>query len=290
MATDLMHEATPPLAWDDDEQPFVPPAGTIAWRVRKYTGSPGRPPAVWTPDGILHMSLESTIDQLRDAVGEPGSYRLYPIDKSGSELTPIACIEIVPDDEDDDEDESRGDAKKSLALTVADDRRLVLSAEVSAMADTQGQLLEAYKQMLVSRDKHDELLSQLLTTLVTSTAQIQQSTATLLAAANTTVKVANGVEAIERQEPPHVDVDKLAEVLGDALGGDGKKDTPAWVQLLNGPIGMGLMQFAQGFMKTLAAAQANAAAKAKAEAKTDATKDANSEEQPQNDESDKTSD
>lgn len=93
-------------------------------------------------------------------------------------------------------------------------------------------------------------------TMVTTTAQIQEGTAALLMAANRTVKVANGVEAFERQESPAVDVQELASKLQKAIG-SGKDTTPIWLQLLNSPIGKGLAEMAMGFGKVVVQNQMN---------------------------------
>lgn len=255
--SDLLHEATPPLAWNDDEEPFIPPQDAIAWRVRRYTGKPGRPPAVWTPKGVLHIGLDSTLDTLRTAVkNQPGSYRLYPVDKHGRELAPIACIELMLEEED------RGEQQ---AMTLRGDQGIARIEDSALAMETPARFFDLYERMLVSRDAHDALLANLLTTLVTSTATIQQSTARLLGAANTTIKVANGVEAIERPEllaPPELDVDALSAKLAEAItpaneSKPAQPDKPHWLlSLINGPIGMGVVQFISQFANTTAALHA----------------------------------
>ena len=94
---DQVH-CTPPLAWDSDGEPFQPPADAVAWKVRIYTGTPGRPPVVWTCDGVLFLRMDATMHDLRHAVRDrPGSYRLYPVDRCGWELEPVAVIELLAD-------------------------------------------------------------------------------------------------------------------------------------------------------------------------------------------------
>jgi hypothetical protein len=75
------------------------------------------------------------------------------------------------------------------------------------------------------------------------------------------------VDALERE--PHVDVEELSERLTSALGLDEESPDPNpwYVQLLNGPMGMGLMQFASTFMKAMAEAQARQTSPAQATAK-----------------------
>lgn len=250
MSTDLLHEAIPPLAWDHNEQPFVPPAEAVAWRVRRYTGEPGRPPGVWTSSGLLHVGLDSDIGQLRRMVKVPGSYRLYPVDKAGQELTPIACVEIVPErpeqDGDGDDLDPEDQDGTALALVAPGDHGLALRNHLTRIQENQNRFFDTYERMLASRDRHDELLGQMLMKMVTTTAQIQEGTAALLMAANRTVKVANGVESFERMESPPLDVQELANKLQKAIG-SGKDTTPIWLQLLNSPIGKGLAEMAMGF-------------------------------------------
>ena len=94
---DLLHETTSPLAWDQEGMPFQVPAGTVAWKVRRYTGSRGRPRVVFDEDGPVHLGLEARMGDLRRAVrNETGSYRLYPVNEAGEELGPVACIELKP--------------------------------------------------------------------------------------------------------------------------------------------------------------------------------------------------
>ena len=65
----------------------------------------------------------------------------------------------------------------------------------------------------------------------------------MLKAGNTTVKVANGVEKLDREDPPEVDVDELAAQLDETIQAAAKNQgTPKWMPLVS----MG-MQAAQGF-------------------------------------------
>jgi hypothetical protein len=242
MSSDLAHEAVPPLAWDHQGLPFQPPPETIAWKVREYTGKPGRPGIVWDGTGPMHVELETTMQDFRKMV-EPGSYRLYPVDQAGNELAPIACIEVVPEED----GEPRALARVERTPAVVDDELPALAAP--------GRIYDILERMIASRDAHDALLASMLTTMVQSTAAIQQSTAALLQAANTTVKVANGTT---RPEPPDIDIEELSERLSELVTPPeqpAKPNAPWFVQLLSGPLGAGLMQFAHGFMQSVAVAQ-----------------------------------
>ena len=250
---DLIHESTPPLAFDHDGDPFQPPEDTVGWKVRRYTGQPGRPPVVWANKGIVHVGLDSDIDGLRRAVlNQPGSYRLYPVNKFGHEREPVAVVELTDDDE------------PTGALVMSGGRTAVVPDAIIP-AETSLRFFDLYEKMIASRDAHDELMTRIVSTLVSSTAGIQQSTAGLLESASTTIRVANGIEALDRIEAPQLDIegltDKLAVVgqlkqtlaqLGET---DRKTGTPWFVQLLNGPVGMGLMSVANNFAQHIAAAQ-----------------------------------
>ena len=259
---DIQHPETtpPPLAWNDEGQPFHPPEPAICWRARHYTGKPGRPPAVWTPRGVLHLPLDATVDDLRLAVNnKTGSYRLYPVDAQGRELSPVACIEIIPDDE--EAAPSKGD--RELRSAGHGNSTTNHDASMALVADIAGRFFDTYERTLVSRDANDQLMANLLTTLVTTTATIQQGTARLLGAANTTIKIANGVEALERQEAPSPTVElnaedlaeRLADVLKPASTAQSQPGKPWWMELLTSPMGMQVVQSLvslQGMFRTQA--------------------------------------
>ena len=238
---DLVHESTPPLAWDHEQMPFQVPSEAIAWKVRIFTGKPGRPPGVYGEHGILHLGLDANVMDLRRAVqNKPGSYRLYPVDSAGKELAPIGCMEIVASDE-----------PEETALDL-------VAAEGPATTAAMRELVVLCNKMVASRDSHDALLANVLSTLVSTTATIQRSTAAVLNAASTTIKVANGVESLERQEPPDpLDVNELSQQLADALTPaasnkeDSKPTTPWFIQLLNGPVGMAIMSNVNSFLSVI---------------------------------------
>ena len=234
---DLVHETTAPLAWDHEQMPFQLPPEAVAWKVRVFTGKPGRPPAVYGEQGVLHLALDATVEDLRQAVkDDPGSYRLYPVDMNGNELTPIACMEIV---------------EQAQPVTALDHIQPDTTATTAAMRE----MVLLCNKMVASRDSHDALLANVLNTLVATTATIQRSTAVMLNAASTTIKVANGVESLERQEPPpQLDVGELTEHLVDALVPDepaSKPGNPWYLQLLMSPVGMGILNNVNSFFSVM---------------------------------------
>ena len=78
------------LAFNANGESFELPATVTGWRVRRMKPR-GAPELVYGTDGgPLTVPIETTIDELRDAVGTAGKYRLDPINDDGK------CVEAVP--------------------------------------------------------------------------------------------------------------------------------------------------------------------------------------------------
>ena len=78
------------LAFNANGESFEIPATVTGWRVRRMKPR-GAPELVYGPDGRpLTVGIEVDIDELRDAVGTTGKYRLDPINDDGK------CVEGVP--------------------------------------------------------------------------------------------------------------------------------------------------------------------------------------------------
>ena len=78
------------LAFNANGEAFDVPANVTAWRVRRMKPR-GAPELVYGPDGRpLTVPIEATIDDLREAVGTAGKYRLDPVNDDGK------CVESVP--------------------------------------------------------------------------------------------------------------------------------------------------------------------------------------------------
>src|SRR5947208_11051089 len=78
------------LAFNANGEAFDLPASVTGWRVRRMKPR-GAPELVYGTDGRpLTVPIESTIDELRDAVGTAGKYRLDPVNDDGK------CVEDVP--------------------------------------------------------------------------------------------------------------------------------------------------------------------------------------------------
>ncbi len=78
------------LAFNANGEAFDVPANVTGWRVRRMKPR-GAPELVYGADGRpLMVPVESTIDELRDAVGTAGKYRLDPVNDDGK------CVEDLP--------------------------------------------------------------------------------------------------------------------------------------------------------------------------------------------------
>lgn len=78
------------LAFNANGEAFEVPANVTAWRVRRMKPR-GAPELVYGSDGRpLIVPIEATIDDLREAVGSAGKYRLDPVNDDGK------CVEAVP--------------------------------------------------------------------------------------------------------------------------------------------------------------------------------------------------
>jgi hypothetical protein len=78
------------LAFNANGESFEIPATVTGWRVRRMKPR-GAPELVYGQDGRpLTVGIEADIDEVRDAVGTAGKYRLDPINDDGK------CVENVP--------------------------------------------------------------------------------------------------------------------------------------------------------------------------------------------------
>ncbi|MEP6866750.1 MAG: hypothetical protein ABJE66_39425 [Deltaproteobacteria bacterium] len=78
------------LAFNASGESFEIPATVTGWRVRRMKPR-GAPELVYGQDGRpLTVGIEADIDELREAVGTTGKYRLDPINDDGK------CVENVP--------------------------------------------------------------------------------------------------------------------------------------------------------------------------------------------------
>ncbi len=78
------------LAFNANGESFELPATVTGWRVRRMKPR-GAPELVYGKDGRpLTINIDADIDELRDAVGSNGKYRLDPINDDGK------CVENVP--------------------------------------------------------------------------------------------------------------------------------------------------------------------------------------------------
>src|SRR5437868_4937433 len=85
------------LAFNANGDSFEVPATVTGWRVRRMKPR-GAPELVYGRDGRpLTIPVESDLDDLREAVGAVGKYRLDPINDDGKTIddVPAAYIQVV---------------------------------------------------------------------------------------------------------------------------------------------------------------------------------------------------
>lgn len=69
------------LAYNMNGEPFEVPATATGWRVRRMKHK-GAPEVVYSRDGVpLVLPIDAGIDDLREAVGQAGRYRVDPVDE-----------------------------------------------------------------------------------------------------------------------------------------------------------------------------------------------------------------
>lgn len=86
------------LAFNANGEAFEVPANVTGWRVRRMKPR-GAPELVYGEDGRpLVVAIEATIDDLRDAVGTAGKYRLDPVNDDGKciDAVPPAYVQVTP--------------------------------------------------------------------------------------------------------------------------------------------------------------------------------------------------
>lgn len=301
---DLIHEQMAPLAWDSDGMPFQWPSGTVALKIRVYTGQRGRPPNYWDEHGPAHLPPDATMADLRTKVkNESGDYRLYPVSATGEELEPVACIKLVPVAEGerltvigDDSGPLRPPAAPP-AMPVREPTPGVESYRSPPRAGSARHgahmhrggvdLTFMFSRFMDQQEKRDAQLTQMMQTLVESTASVQRSTAEMIQVNNSTMQVARGLDALARLPAPRdIDEELLAEKLAELIDleepeTNQEPEKPGQGSRLgafmNGPIGAMLAGLAGGLAKGInkavdAKAQAAVAASRAEEARADAVR------------------
>ena len=202
MMTDLVPTSEAPLAVDRDGQHFNP-AGAIAWALKRETR--GRPGAVREEDGTqVLLPLGATRRDVRKKVKDrPGRYFLVAVDEDGDALDcPQGEIEIAPED-------------------------FGPWSPTGSTVEVPARMFDLLEKMIETQKASQFATQDVVRTLTASIVDQQRAAADLLRAANETIKVATGVDALERQLPaPEVNVEQLAEVLVDELAPDEDDEKP----------------------------------------------------------------
>jgi len=221
-----------PLAYDQAGDP-IRCDGICYWRVKRLTGGC---PALVRIKGTSHpvlLDASANMDEFGEAVGwQPGPYILEPLDEEENILGGrVAYVFLSP-------------------------------RNAGGQGSSDGRLYDLVDRLVEQQQSNTVVLGDMLRTLTGSIVEMQRGSTNLLNAANTTIQVANGVEALEREPAPYVDTEDLAERLTDSFKAASKGDAKSpWTQLI--PVGL---QFLQGLTKPIIERQLAEAAAAKAEA------------------------
>lgn len=138
---------------------------------------------------MILVDLYASIEKLEKAYGyAPGIYKLTMVTSQGEYVDgPVAYIEI----------HARNLASESQSYGL--ERAFML-----------------YDRMAQSNEHKDRMMADMMKALVHSNVQLQQGAVNLLEASNTTTRVANGVERLERADPT-VDVEYITERVISAI-------------------------------------------------------------------------
>jgi hypothetical protein len=130
--TDQMND----LAFNVNGDAFDVPASVAAWRVRRLKPR-GAPELVYARDGRpLTLSVESDVDDLRDAVNTSGKYRLDPINEDGRcvEGVPAAYIQITKGERNADMSSERSHDTRSDGALAGLSQAIVEAVKLNAEA------------------------------------------------------------------------------------------------------------------------------------------------------------
>ncbi|MFT3700191.1 MAG: hypothetical protein QM831_44000 [Kofleriaceae bacterium] len=108
------------LAFNISGEPFDPPAEADRWQVFKMKAR-GAPEVAYNEDGLpAYVAIDATRETLRNAVSEPGRYRLNPADEHGRRIEGAqAAYVIVP---------AKPQATVSVAAEALSDRDVLAKA------------------------------------------------------------------------------------------------------------------------------------------------------------------
>ena len=221
MGTDIIE--IPELAIDQAGRQFALHPETAYFIVEKLTQ--GRSYVVRVQGKVLLIEARASYKVFQEEVGyRPGLYRLKQADKDGVELdAPTGFAEI--------EGENFGRGTQDY--------------------DLQGALALCHR-MAQANEHKDTILADVTQTLMHTHVQLQAGSARMLEAANTTIRIANGIEAIERGQTI-IDVDRITEAVIEAMDDrepPAKPGSPWYVQLLAGPLGVRLLQILENALPT----------------------------------------
>ena len=218
-----MNELTtfPPLAWDRNEERFLPESETTDFLIKRKTG--GRPSLVRDEhNDPVTVAVDADLDDLEMVVDhEPGIYLLYQLNAEG---------EII---------------KGTIAQVIIGNPGVTTS-------DPKYEQMTHFAARLIQANEHkDALLADVTKHLVSIQATMQESAAALLSSAAETIRVANGVDKAERPAPIF-DAESVAKILMEKMPAP-EPQKKTLVDFLETPMAAMLGAQLIGFLKAVAA-------------------------------------
>jgi hypothetical protein len=180
--TALIAQEPKPMAWDKQGQRFVVPRRAHQWRVQRKPDGRGRPSAIFTPTGVLHIDIDASFEDLGEAVRyRTGWYVLTAVDQLGVILTdcPQAYVKVV------------AEAGSAAETRPGRDNN-----------ETVSRLCTTVEQFLHYSAQRDEAICGALGQMTAAFSDIQRSTAEMIRSSANGMDIAAGVSLQKLPPPP----------------------------------------------------------------------------------------
>ena len=206
-----------PLAYGRDGRRQDWPPNTSFLDVKVATG--GRPGPVKEDGEPTVIDANADINDLSEAVGfRPDHYLLFPYTDDNKKLPFIAYVDLTPEH-----------------VGKAPDPQPVAPAGQFDMNMMFNNMFALVNRVIESNEANTMLMRQALESNTQAMVAMMDGGTKWLDSGANCISVINGMEQIERQEPPDVDVDELAdrldEVISNAAKQQQKPGEPPWVRL-----------------------------------------------------------
>lgn len=226
----LVTQSHGPLWYDRRNQPIHFHDGLSYFQIKEDTG--GRPVDRYDCEGHpLTVGKYADLEELVELLGlRVGNFYLFPKTSDHQSLPQIAYVRIEPE---------------HVGLSSLE--QSAQSGGVSA----EFVIKELFKLLHRHNETHEAntlVLQKAIESQSNSLENVFSNVGMLLSSASTTISIANGIEKIEREPVPEVDVDDLAEKLDGTIKSVAKnKAPPKWMPLVSMAM-QGAQGFAQAFL------------------------------------------